>query len=165
MSNNKAREINSPIIKQLIDETTPKELAKIDAEMTNNKQQTEHRFCVTPELKCTMSYCDENGCINRQRHLVGDPIEMTNNKQQTAMKLYTEEQLINTAEAIRDYLKNYPEKFHESMIEKHLKNLTPIELPTEEQIEEKPKYWGKSYKIGFVDGKKWMRDKIQGGNK
>ena len=63
--------------------------------MTNNKQQTEHRFCLTPELKCTMSYCDENGCINRQRHLVGDPIEMTNNKQQTAvdttelaMKLY-----------------------------------------------------------------------------
>jgi hypothetical protein len=50
--------------------------------MTNNKQQTEHRFCVTPELKCTMSYCDENGCINRQRHLVGDPIEMKNNKQQ-----------------------------------------------------------------------------------
>ena len=37
---NKAREINSPIIKQLIDETTPEELAKIDAEMTNNKQQT-----------------------------------------------------------------------------------------------------------------------------
>ena len=30
-----------------------------------------------------MSYCDENGCINRQRHLVGDPIAMTNNKQQT----------------------------------------------------------------------------------
>jgi len=37
------------------------------------------------------------------------------------MKLYTEEQLLNTAEAIRDYLKNYPEKFHESMIEKHLR--------------------------------------------
>jgi hypothetical protein len=37
---NKAREINSPVIKQLIDETNPEELAKIDAEMTNNKQQT-----------------------------------------------------------------------------------------------------------------------------
>jgi hypothetical protein len=56
--------------------------------MTNNKQQTEHRFCLTPELKCTMSYCDENGCMNRQRHLVGDPIEMTNNKQQTAVEWY-----------------------------------------------------------------------------
>jgi 3-hydroxy-3-methylglutaryl CoA synthase len=39
MTNNKAREINSPIIKQLINETSPEELAKIDAEMTNNKQQ------------------------------------------------------------------------------------------------------------------------------
>jgi hypothetical protein len=37
---NKAREINSPVIKQLLDETTPEELAKIDTEMTNNKQQT-----------------------------------------------------------------------------------------------------------------------------
>jgi methylmalonyl-CoA mutase N-terminal domain/subunit len=83
MTNNKAREINSPIIKQLLDETTPEELTKIDAEMTNNKQQT-------------------------------------------AVKLYTEEQLLNTADAIRDYLKNYPEKFHESMIEKHLMNLAPI---------------------------------------
>ena len=49
---------------------------------------------------------------------------MSNNKQ--SMKLYTEEQLVNTIDAIRDYLKNYPEKFHESMIEKHLKNLEPL---------------------------------------
>jgi len=40
MTNNKAREINSPVIKQLINETTPEELAKIDVEMSNNKQQT-----------------------------------------------------------------------------------------------------------------------------
>jgi uncharacterized membrane protein len=40
MTNNKAREINSPVIKQLLDETTAEELAKIDTEMTNNKQQT-----------------------------------------------------------------------------------------------------------------------------
>jgi hypothetical protein len=39
MRNNKAREINSPLIKQLIDETSPEELAKIDTDMTNNKQQ------------------------------------------------------------------------------------------------------------------------------
>jgi hypothetical protein len=35
---NKAREVNNPLIKQLIDETTPEELAKIDTEMSNNKQ-------------------------------------------------------------------------------------------------------------------------------
>ena len=40
MTNNKAREVNNPIIKQLIDETSPEELAKIDTEMINNKQQT-----------------------------------------------------------------------------------------------------------------------------
>ena len=50
------------------------------------------------------------------------------------MKLYTEQQLLNTAEAIRDYLKNYPEKFHESMIDKHLTALIPIELPSDEEI-------------------------------
>jgi hypothetical protein len=44
MSNNKAREVNSPLIKQLIHETSPEELAKIDAEMTNNKQQTALSF-------------------------------------------------------------------------------------------------------------------------
>lgn len=27
-------------------------------------------FCETPEDKCTMNYCDENGCQNRKRHLV-----------------------------------------------------------------------------------------------
>jgi hypothetical protein len=40
MTNNKAREIKSPLIEELINETTPEELAKIDTEMTNNKQQT-----------------------------------------------------------------------------------------------------------------------------
>jgi hypothetical protein len=34
MSNKKAREINSPIIQQLIDETTPEQLAKIDVKMS-----------------------------------------------------------------------------------------------------------------------------------
>jgi hypothetical protein len=40
MTNNKAREVNNPIIKQLIGETTAEELVKIDTAMTNNKQQT-----------------------------------------------------------------------------------------------------------------------------
>jgi hypothetical protein len=33
-----------------------------------------HSFCETPDSKCTMNYCDENGCQNRVRYLV-DPIE------------------------------------------------------------------------------------------
>jgi hypothetical protein len=34
MTNDKAREVNSPLIKQLLDETSPEELAKIDTEMS-----------------------------------------------------------------------------------------------------------------------------------
>ena len=82
MSNNKAREINPPLIEQLINETTPEELAKIDAEMTNNKQQT-------------------------------------------AMKLYTQHQLLNTAEAIKNYYENNPDTAQE-MVKKHLMNLAPV---------------------------------------
>lgn len=29
-------------------------------------------FCETPKEKCTMNYCDENGCQNRKRNYVGD---------------------------------------------------------------------------------------------
>ena len=29
-----------------------------------------HSFCETPEEKCTMNYCDDNGCQNRKRELV-----------------------------------------------------------------------------------------------
>jgi hypothetical protein len=29
-----------------------------------------HSFCETPEEKCTMNYCDDNGCQNRKRHFV-----------------------------------------------------------------------------------------------
>jgi hypothetical protein len=98
------------------------------------------------------------------------------------MKLYTEEQLVNTIDAIRDYLKNYPEKFHESMIEKHLKNLEPIELPSDEEIDRESEVlypinkggsmWmpsrydidKKNRQEGFLDGAKWMRNKMGGKN-
>lgn len=30
-------------------------------------------FCETPEEKCTMNYCDDNGCQNRKRALVSEP--------------------------------------------------------------------------------------------
>jgi hypothetical protein len=95
-----------------------------------------------------------------------DKHNMTNNKQQTAMKLYTEEQLLNTIDAIMDYLKNYPEKFHESMIEKHLNNLTPIELPSDEEIREVIKPFQNEmddFDLGFRNGVQWLREKIQGG--
>ena len=27
-------------------------------------------FCETPKEKCTMNYCDENGCQNRKRNYI-----------------------------------------------------------------------------------------------
>jgi hypothetical protein len=50
---------------------------------------------------------------------------MINNKQQTAVKLYTEYQLLNTAEAIKNYYENNPDTAQE-MVKKHLKNLAPL---------------------------------------
>ena len=34
------------------------------------REKTPWSFCETPEEKCTMNYCDENGCQNRKRSLV-----------------------------------------------------------------------------------------------
>jgi hypothetical protein len=80
------------------------------------------------------------------------------------MKLYTEEQLINTADAIRDYLKNYPEKFHESMIKKHLTALAPIELMTYDElmyIIEPLLNTTDEFDNGFKHGVQWILEKIQ----
>jgi hypothetical protein len=55
---NKAREINSPVIKQLLDETSPEELAKIDTEMKNNKQQTAVEWLQSIELERDLTLAD-----------------------------------------------------------------------------------------------------------
>jgi hypothetical protein len=43
-----------------------------------------HSFCETPDEKCTMNYCDENGCQNRKKELV-EPQEEP--KQETLNKI------------------------------------------------------------------------------
>jgi hypothetical protein len=52
------------------------------------------------------------------------------------MKLYTEEQLHNTVIAISNYLDDINLTRAQENIEKHLKALQPIELPSDEKIEE-----------------------------
>jgi hypothetical protein len=73
------------------------------------------------------------------------------------MKLYTEEQVRqmlikmgNSAPLNIDYLIN---------------EITPIELPSDEEIEKI--YEGRVgvIRYAFIRGAKWMRNKIQGGNK
>ena len=87
------------------------------------------------------------------------------------MKLYTEEEIMN-------YLIN-----HKSTITRYdLQNIPHIELPSDEEIDRKSEVlypinkggsmWmpsrydidKKNRQEGFLDGAKWMRDKIQGGN-
>jgi len=92
------------------------------------------------------------------------------------MKLYTEEQVRqmlikmgNSAPLNIDYLIN---------------EITPIELPSDEEIEQEsnneyqeqkqsyensvemfPIDFANYLEVGFIEGAKWMRNKIQGGNK
>ena len=75
---------------------------------------------------------------------------MSNNKQ--SMKLYTEEEIVS-------FLKK--EFADEINAETFMENLTPIELPSDEEIVNKALeiQWSNTL---FKDGAKWMRDKIQG---
>lgn len=73
------------------------------------------------------------------------------------MKIYTEEQVslaINVAKA-------NPKQAY--LI---LAMLKPIELPSDEEIEDRIGFeYPATYQNAFKEGAKWMRDKISGGNK
>ena len=71
------------------------------------------------------------------------------------MKLYTEEEI----------RKFFTEKYDEGLsIDELIEILTPIELPSDEEIEKI--YEGRIgvIRYAFIRGAKWMRNKIQGGN-
>lgn len=85
---------------------------------------------------------------------------MSNNKQ--SMKLYTEEQVIDAI--TKSFLAEYPTNGNDI-----LKKLTPIELPSDDEIYKRAfEQWGDysktSHQNAYREGAKWMRDKIQGGN-
>ena len=86
------------------------------------------------------------------------------------MKLYTEEQVVRAIELSDG-----------RSTDEVLAGLTPIELPTDEEIEQEsnneyqeqkqsyensvemfPIDFANYLKVGFIDGVKWMRNKIQG---
>lgn len=77
-------------------------------------------------------------------------------------KLYTEEKIRQKL-----YLMGY---FDDEQIENFINDLTPIELPTDDEIENMAiEYFndaeGIEYEKGFYKiGAKWMKSKIQGGN-
>ena len=74
------------------------------------------------------------------------------------MKLYTEEQLKQIFVT------------HYFITDKELEELTPIELPSDDEIKIESDEFELNSKvslgmhISFEHGAKWMRDKIQGGN-
>lgn len=75
------------------------------------------------------------------------------------MKLYTEEEIIRAIELSDG-----------RSIDEVLAGLIPIEIPSDEEIEKEAfqvPYDNTRgfYDLQFIKGAKWMRDKIQGGNK
>lgn len=73
-----------------------------------------HSFCETPEEKCTLNYCDENGCLNRKRELLAEDDELQFIKKQleniehyklgynvAQRKLYTKEQVMDAIKLAR----------------------------------------------------------------
>lgn len=75
------------------------------------------------------------------------------------MKIYTEEQLKQLLNTVVEDMTDL--KFNELLNESEI---VSIELPSKDEIENgyEPKTM---YDLGYLDGKKWMLDKIQGGNK
>ncbi len=75
------------------------------------------------------------------------------------MKLYTEEEI----------RKFFTEKYDEGLsIDELIEILTPIEIPSDEEIKDaslEDNNDDLSPAEEFQQGAKWMRDKIQGGNK
>ena len=89
------------------------------------------------------------------------------------MKLYTEEQVRHAIKMARSSYNTFTTAFMYNQDEV-LEQLTPIELPTDEEIEDKGKWVfnNEGYTIfnhyntvpSWVEGAKWMRDKIGGNN-
>ena len=85
------------------------------------------------------------------------------------MKLYTEEQLRRAIKAGMQI--GYSNNFNLNMIHEECNQIveifTPIELPSDEQIHDECQIGGMdtNQQLCFQLGAKWMRDKIQGGNK
>jgi hypothetical protein len=79
------------------------------------------------------------------------------------MKLYTEEVLKNSMNSVKYYMEHYNASTIDSIIEKHIKALGPIELPSDEEIWEKieDSTYSLEYDTGFAQGVKWVIEQIK----
>jgi hypothetical protein len=90
---------------------------------------------------------------------------MKNNKQQTAVKLYTEEQLMKAIELAKYCEYDCGGGYFDFNLDSILLKLTHIELPSDEEINEMGIdviIYNDTKRGWFVEGLKFMRDKIQG---
>jgi hypothetical protein len=76
------------------------------------------------------------------------------------MKLFTEEQMHSVILlALGRHGIYIPNKHYQDLIDL----LTPIEIPSDEEVDDRS--YSDEQEKGFRNGAKWMRNKIQGGNK
>jgi uncharacterized C2H2 Zn-finger protein len=66
-------------------------------ESLEQEESKPHSFCETPNEKCTMSYCDENGCQNRKRILVEPKEETLEEEYYNDFKMIKGENIIEAA--------------------------------------------------------------------
>lgn len=142
-----------------------------------------HSFCETPEEKCTMNYCDENGCQNRKRELVepkqetlepivyniGDNIRIIN-PTENQPKLFTTHKVDNDFGVVYYYqLDGKEESIGFSYIKKEEPKQQTLEEAAEKiylNYENNDLLYGHSeelqlaYKAGIVDGAKWQQEQI-----
>jgi hypothetical protein len=80
------------------------------------------------------------------------------------MKLYTEEQI---KKAIAYARKENVTTYENPTIERVLNSLTPIELPSDEDISTQAsnRYYGTNFKHIYASGAKWMKEQILNQNK
>jgi len=93
------------------------------------------------------------------------------------MKLYTEEQVLNTVNAIQSYIEKFGIDGAQPTIKNHLKMLAPIELPSDEDIKSYSDRYSTMHedvsdKLGqylvsaiHIDGAKWIKEQIINQNK
>jgi hypothetical protein len=83
------------------------------------------------------------------------------------IKLYTEEKLRGSMLSMKTYIEVYDKNVIDKIVENHIKALNPIQLPSDEDIEEMGKdviVYNDTKRGWFVEGLRFMRNKI-GGNK
>ncbi len=81
-------------------------------------------------------------------------------------KLYTEEQVSNAIKLAKKCESDCGGVYFDyEKTSEIIEELTPIELPTDEEIDDVAldTFLNGSKRFGFIEGAKWMRDKIKGG--